>query len=100
VPGDLPAKDMQGHFCSSRRKAQEHAVFIAQQIGAERPEFVKPGNRIEVREEQGEVFFRAHKGYPARLADAEKFPSGERRARQGIVAAYHTGDPRCFVRCL
>lgn len=56
---DLPAKDVRGHLCSSRREAQEHAVFIAQRIGSERPEFVKPGNCIEVREERGEVFFTA-----------------------------------------
>ena len=59
LSGDLPAKDVQGQFCSSWREAQERADSIAQQIGAERPEFVKPGNFIEVREEQGEVFFSA-----------------------------------------
>ena len=59
LSGDVPAKDARGHLCSSRREAREHAVFIAQRIGAERPEFVKAGNCIEVREERGEVFFSA-----------------------------------------
>jgi hypothetical protein len=59
LSGDRPAKDVHGHLCSSRREAREHAVFIAQRIGTERSEFVKPGDCIEVREERGEAFFSA-----------------------------------------
>lgn len=59
LAGEFPAKDVQGHLCSSRREAREHATFIAQRIGTERPIFAKPGNFIEVRGEHGGAFFAA-----------------------------------------
>ena len=55
--GEVPARDFLGHECSSRNEAREHASFIAHRIGSEQPHFVKPGNRIAVREEGGESFF-------------------------------------------
>src|SRR5579872_6916449 len=59
LAGEFPAKDVLGHLCSSRREAKEHARFIAQRIGTERPNFAKPGNFIEVRGERGDPFFAA-----------------------------------------
>jgi hypothetical protein len=49
LAGELPARDMQGHECASRREARKHATFIAHRIGTERPGFAKGGNAIEVR---------------------------------------------------
>ena len=59
LAGELPARDMQGHECASRREARKHATFIAHRIGTERPGFAKGGNAIEVRDEDGERFFTA-----------------------------------------
>lgn len=59
LAGELPARDMQGHECASRREAKKHATFIAYRIGTERPAFAKGGNAIEVRDEDGERFFTA-----------------------------------------
>lgn len=53
----MPARDVLGHDCASRREARKHATFIAQRVGTERPNFAKPGNCIEVRDERGERFF-------------------------------------------
>ncbi|WP_374207662.1 hypothetical protein [Bradyrhizobium sp. 190] len=57
--GDIRARDFLGHECSSRNEARTHASFIAHRIGTEHPHFVKPGNRIAVREEGGEAFYQA-----------------------------------------
>ena len=54
--GELPAKDVRGHECCSRREAKEHATFIANRIGTERPSFIKPGNCIKVRDHQRRFF--------------------------------------------
>ena len=57
--GEVPAKDFLGHECSSRNEARKHASFIAHRIGNEHPHFVKPENRIAVREEGGAAFYQA-----------------------------------------
>jgi hypothetical protein len=57
--GELSARDVLGHMCSSRKEAKDHAAFVAHRIGTERPSFAKPGNRIEVRDERGARFFAA-----------------------------------------
>ena len=57
--GEVPAMDFLGHECSSRDEARKHASFIAHRIGNERPHFVKPENRIAVREEGGAAFYQA-----------------------------------------
>jgi hypothetical protein len=57
--GELSARDVSGHMCSSRKEAKEHAAFIAHRIGAERPSFAKSGYRIEVRDERGARVFTA-----------------------------------------
>ncbi len=59
LSGEVSAKDVHGRLCSSQREAREHAAFIAQRIGTERPEFVRLGNCIKVRGERGEVVFTA-----------------------------------------
>jgi hypothetical protein len=55
--GDLPARDVLGHECSSRKEARRHACFIAHRVGTERPNFAKQGNGISVRDENGNEFF-------------------------------------------
>jgi hypothetical protein len=57
--GEVPARDVLGHECSSQMEAREHASFIAHRIGNEHPHFVKSGNQIAVREEGGAAFYRA-----------------------------------------
>ena len=59
LSGEVSARDVHGHLCSSQREAREHATFIAQRIGTERPEFVRPGNCIKVRGEHGVAVFNA-----------------------------------------
>lgn len=56
LAGDLFARDAVGHTCKSKREARQHAAFIAARIGTEHPDYVKPGNRIEVRDEKGVCF--------------------------------------------
>jgi hypothetical protein len=51
--GEYPARDMVGHQCVSQKEATEHAKFIAQRIGTEKPYFAKSGNFIQVRDEKG-----------------------------------------------
>jgi hypothetical protein len=55
--GDLPARDVLGHECSSRKEARRHACFIAHRVGTERPNFAKQGNGISVRDQNGNEFF-------------------------------------------
>jgi Domain of unknown function (DUF6894) len=55
--GDLPARDVLGHECSSRKEARRHACCIAHRVGTERPNFAKQGNGISVRDENGNEFF-------------------------------------------
>jgi hypothetical protein len=57
LAGDLPARDVLGHQCSSKKEAKLHASFIAHRIGTEKPCFAKPGNRISVRDEAGAALF-------------------------------------------
>ena len=59
LTGELPARDVLGHQCKSRKEAKDHAKFIAQRIGTERPTFGKPGNFISVRDETGLKIFEA-----------------------------------------
>jgi hypothetical protein len=49
--GDLPARDVLGHECFSRKEAKKDACLIAERFGSERPSFAKPGNGISVRED-------------------------------------------------
>jgi hypothetical protein len=48
LAGELPAHDVRGHQCSSRKEAKDHAQFIAHRIGTEKPAFAKRGNYILV----------------------------------------------------
>jgi hypothetical protein len=64
---EVPARDFLGHECSSRNEARKHASFIAHRIGNERPHFVKPENRIAVREEGGAAFYQAPIALTGRL---------------------------------
>ncbi|WP_376711596.1 DUF6894 family protein [Bradyrhizobium altum] len=52
LAGDVPANDVLGHECSSAKEAREHGSFIAHRIGTEKPEMVREGNFISVRDER------------------------------------------------
>ncbi|WP_409363044.1 DUF6894 family protein [Bradyrhizobium lablabi] len=59
LAGELPAHDVLGHQCRSRKEAKDHAQFVAHRIGTERPNFAKPGNYISVRDDSGNEIFEA-----------------------------------------
>jgi hypothetical protein len=50
---EFAAHDYVGHQCATRREAKDHARFIAQRIGAEKPYLAKTGSFIRVRDEKG-----------------------------------------------
>jgi hypothetical protein len=54
LAGQLPARDLLGHECTSDKEAKDHASFIAHRIGTEKPEMVREGNYISVTNEQGD----------------------------------------------
>jgi hypothetical protein len=57
--GELPARDVLGHECSSNKEARQHAHLIARRVGTEHPSFAKGGNRVAVRDERGTKIFEA-----------------------------------------
>jgi hypothetical protein len=74
--GELPARDVVGRECASRKEARRHACFIAHRVGTERPSFAKPGSGISVREESGTEFF---------LAPIKLTAQGRLHHRQGLI---------------
>lgn len=74
LAGELPANDVQGHQCRSRKEAKDHAQFIAHRIGTEQPTFAKPGNYISVRDESGTEVFEAPIKSAARAEVGRRFP--------------------------
>jgi hypothetical protein len=50
LAGDIPARDLLGHDCADDREAKEHGSFIAHRIGTEKPEMIREGNYISVRD--------------------------------------------------
>ena len=48
--GDVAATDLVGHECASEEEANDHARFIAHRIGTKKPNMVRPGNYISVRD--------------------------------------------------
>jgi hypothetical protein len=58
---EFTAHDYVGHQCTTRREAKEHARFIAQRIGAEKPYLAKTGSYIRVRDEKGGEIFEAYR---------------------------------------
>ena len=59
LAGDYAASDIVGHECASIEEAKEHGRFIAHRIGTEKPEMVRPGNFVSVRDEGGFELYRA-----------------------------------------
>jgi len=57
--GDVAASDPIGHDCANAEEAREHGRFIAHRIGTEKPQMVRPGNHICVRDEGGYAIYRA-----------------------------------------
>ncbi|QPF83658.1 hypothetical protein IC762_28780 [Bradyrhizobium genosp. L] len=57
LAGDIPAHDVLGHQCADAREAEAHANFIAHRIGTEKPEMVRDGNCISVRDEADNELF-------------------------------------------
>ncbi|MGX1104620.1 MULTISPECIES: DUF6894 family protein [Bradyrhizobium] len=58
LAGDIPAHDVLGHDCADDKDARDHGSFIAHRIGTERPEMVRDGNFISVRDEGDSELFR------------------------------------------
>ena len=59
LTGDFAASDFVGHECATEEEAKEHGSFIAHRIGTEKPEMVRPGNYISVRDEGGFEIYQA-----------------------------------------
>jgi Domain of unknown function (DUF6894) len=59
-----------GHQCANRKEAKEHARFIAQRIGAEKPDLAKTGSFIRVRDDKDAEIFEApiQAGYVSSLS--------------------------------
>jgi hypothetical protein len=57
--GDFAAKDVIGHDCAGEDEAKEHGRFIAHRIGTEKPEMIREGNYISVRNEGRFEVYRA-----------------------------------------
>jgi hypothetical protein len=51
--GDFAASDLVGHDCANEEEARAHGRFIAHRIGTEKPQMVRAGNYISVRDEGG-----------------------------------------------
>jgi hypothetical protein len=54
LAGQLNANDLSGHDCASDAEARDHASFIAHRIGTEKPEMLRDGNFILVRNSAGD----------------------------------------------
>ena len=57
LAGDIPAHDVIGQECAGVEEAREHGRFIAHRIGTEKPEMVRDGNFISVRDEHETELF-------------------------------------------
>jgi len=57
LAGDFPAHDLLGHECANEDEAKDHGSFIAHRIGTEKPEMVRDGNFISVRDERDRELF-------------------------------------------
>ncbi|MBR0750936.1 hypothetical protein JQ604_01985 [Bradyrhizobium jicamae] len=57
LAGDIAAHDVLGHDCTDDREAEAHGSFIAHRIGTEKPEMVRDGNFISVRDERDTELF-------------------------------------------
>jgi hypothetical protein len=57
--GDFAARDVIGHDCASQNEAKEHGRFIAHRIGTEKPQMIREGNYIRVRDGGGYEIYRA-----------------------------------------
>ena len=58
LAGDVPARDMLGRECADDQEAKSHGSLIAHRIGTEKPEMVREGNFISVRDERDAELFR------------------------------------------
>jgi hypothetical protein len=56
---EFTVHDYLGHQCATRKEAKDHARFIAQRIGAEKPHLAKSRSYIRVRDETGAEIFEA-----------------------------------------
>lgn len=50
LAGDIPAHDVLGQDLRDAAEAKSHGDFIAHRIGTERPEMIRDGNFISVRD--------------------------------------------------
>jgi hypothetical protein len=54
---EFTAHDYVGHQCATRKEAKDHARFIAQRIGFEKPRLVESRSYVRVRDETGAEIF-------------------------------------------
>jgi hypothetical protein len=57
LTGQFPAHDVLGHECANDKEAREHGSFIAHRVGTEKPDMVREGNFISVRNCRDEELF-------------------------------------------
>lgn len=57
LAGEISAHDVIGQECASIDEAKAHGEFIAHRIGTEKPEMIREGNFISVRDEQDRELF-------------------------------------------
>ncbi|QPF83875.1 hypothetical protein IC762_30100 [Bradyrhizobium genosp. L] len=57
LAGDIAAHDVLGQDLQDADEAKSHADFIAHRIGTEKPEMVREGNFISVRDESDAELF-------------------------------------------
>ncbi|WP_375780231.1 hypothetical protein ACE103_16155 [Bradyrhizobium sp. ma5] len=57
LAGEISAHDVIGQECASTDEAKAHGEFIAHRIGTEKPEMIREGNFISVRDEQDRELF-------------------------------------------
>ncbi|MCA1451615.1 hypothetical protein I6F35_00115 [Bradyrhizobium sp. BRP22] len=57
LTGQVEAHDLSGHACANDDEARDHGSFIAHRIGTEKPEMVREGNFISVRNEEDTELF-------------------------------------------
>jgi hypothetical protein len=57
LAGDIPANDLVGQECANDEEARSQGSFIAHRIGTEKPEMVREGNFISVRNDRDTELF-------------------------------------------
>ncbi len=57
LDGNVSARDVIGHDCADDQQARDDGNLIAHRLGTEKPEMIRKGNLISVRNERGDELF-------------------------------------------